>query len=355
MTDTAAADLAADLQAWEDDHQASRSPSVGPSDVATCRRQLQYRLTGTPADDDHDDDPSMAVAGSLLHLAVAHVRKLAHPEALVEASVTVPGLERPGTVDYYVDGVVDDLKTHGCRAFDKATERGELRDDHHDQALVYALGLEDAGHPVHTVQVTYYDRCRGGILRLSVPYDRERALRAVMRLHAVLDAVEEGRELPRDERHPRTTACERCPFTRRCWELDVPPAEGPGPLTTHAELLAERELADPLPDDLAELARERLQLAAQLEELEERKREADQRLRGWQGATFTDAGGKLRRVAWTNPAAPGTVDDGKAAAELLRQLGHAVPQTTGRATSAALYLRPVTVKAPRKRAPKLEG
>lgn len=355
MTETEL-DLTTELQAWEDQVQGDRDPTAGPSDASRCRRELGYRLLGTDADLEYDDDKSAATTGSLLHLAVAAVRQLMLPAADVELAVAVPGLEREGRLDAYLDGVVDDLKTQGCHGWDRTNAEGVMREKDRGQLGIYALGLEAAGKPVHTLQASYLNRCTGASWTARVPFDRDHAMAALMRLHAVLDAADAGKLMPRDEPHPRAKACTLCPFRRRCWELDSAPAEGPGPLTDTDELDRwQSSASDELPASLAELARRRMELHAQLEELEDAKRAADQQLRGWQGATFTDAAGITRRVAWTNPSAPGQVDDGKAAAELLRELGVDVPQTTGRATSAALHLRTLPKAKGRKAATKLEG
>lgn len=365
MTDTdQLPDLADTLELWEQLHQDDRDPSAGPSDVGRCRRQTGYRVLRTEPDDEYEDDRSAAVAGSLVHLAVATVRAKLYPAALVEHPVRAPGLEREGTLDAYAGGIVDDVKSASCHVWDRIVGSGQPRPGDLDQLGLYALGLEDAGHQVTELTVSYYNRCTGTVWTTRTPWttdQRRAALAGLFRLHAVLDAADAGKLLPRDQPHPGTRTCELCPFRRRCWELDSQPAEHVGPHTAYAETAAERleaiaamddderaAVEDYLPPPLEEAARRHLELGELQQQLEDERRAIAQQLRGWQDARLTDAAGVVRRVAWTRPGPSRMVDDTEAAAELLRQLGHDVPQKQSKPTSAALYLRPLPKTKPRK-------
>lgn len=295
--------LTDDLQAYEDSDP--HAPGIGPSDSDRCRRQVGYRVTETPMDRPEDATlVRMAWIGTALHDHVARARQHSHPTWLVEGKVQPPGLDRPGTVDAYLDdlGNVDDIKTKTGRGYEAILTRGRAYDGDRKQSNVYALALEDAGHVVKTCSVTYVDReGRHDPFVDCWTYDREEALAALAALHALADAIDAGADLPRDGRGPDTgRPCDTCPWIATCWELDSLP-EG---YTAQSAYLAPTEVAD---------------AAETLRKLREEKRaitEAEDylklQLQGHSGATFTDEDGVQRQVKWSRGSRTGGQLDSKA-------------------------------------------
>lgn len=281
-----------------------RPPGVTVSDVGRCRRQVSYRETGTEADADYVDDKLAAILGTAIHKVVAEARRRRHPSWLVEERVNVPGLPRQGVLDAYDDERrrVDDLKTKSGRAMERMLARGRAEDNDRDQANVYALAVEDElGLPVELVTITYLNREGVGDDDASErlwtdewTYDRAEALDALAKLHAVQDGLDAGELLPRDGRNPDAWPCNRCPFRRRCWDLEKVPA-GYTALSWQAA-----------PEEVQAAARELVVVKARLAQLQEREDELRATVVGHGGETFEDAEGQVRRIAWTRGSPPGT-------------------------------------------------
>lgn len=321
VSDTLAARLVAtfvaDLQALE---QADPHPAgIGPSDVGNCRRQVAYRVRGvTP---DRKEDAGLrrhAWIGTALHAHVAQARSLSHPTWQVEAKQQAPGMERPGTVDAYMDDLrnVDDIKSKSGRGMDAILSRGRAYDSDREQVSIYALAVEHAsGVAPLTCSVTYVDR--QGYLDPFVDcwtYDRAEALRALAKLHALQDAIDAGEELPRDGRGPDTgRPCDTCRWIKTCWQLDKVP-EG---YTAQSAYLAPEEVADAA-DQLRRLRAEKAELDAAIEYL---------RLQvvGHDGAEFVDSDGIRRRVKWSSGSRRGGALDSKAVRERYAALSEDVP------------------------------
>lgn len=312
----------ADLAAYEAAHP--HPAGIGPSDIGECPRRVFYRVTGTPQDREEAAIlRATAWLGAAVHQAIAEARKHAHPTWLVEQPVTVPGMERPGTCDAYMDDLrnVDDVKTKSGRGFDAILGRGKAYDSDVEQTELYALGLEDAGHEVATCSVTYVDRNgyqregEHGVFVDSWSYDRKRALRAVGRLNALQDAVDDGVVPARAGGGPGTgRPCDSCPWIKTCWNLDKVP-EG---YTAQSAFLAPAEVAE---------------AAAQLHALRQEASEIDKaqdylklQLQGHGGAVFTDHEGIQRRVSYSKGSSTGGALAQKEAAKLLEQAGLPVPR-----------------------------
>lgn len=199
---------------------------VGPSDIGTCRRAIMYRENPPEGYEPLPEEKTAAVVGSILHEGVATAlrrRRRGRRHRLIEAEVYVPGFDVPGHLDLYERPIarISDWKFIGDYAWENEIADGPREDDL-DQMMVYGLGLEDAGEPVREVRVVYVRRARPKEIEEFVrPYDRERALAAVDRLHAIIDALDDGRELPRDRQGPDFDGiCRGCAARADCWDLD---------------------------------------------------------------------------------------------------------------------------------------
>lgn len=300
---------------------------VGPSDIGRCPAQVAFRVREVEPDRPEDRDLiRKAALGKAIHAAVAEARKLAHPDWLVEVQVQPPGLSRPGTVDAYMTdlGVVDDVKTKSERGFDAILGRGKAYDEDRDQTNVYALAIEDMGHPVKTCSVTYVERSGNRPPFVdSWTYDREEAMGALMRLHALEDAIESGGELPRTGRGPELgRPCDTCRWPTKCWGVV------PAGYSTQSYTLA--------PPQVAEAGTDLVTLKKQRDAIEEAIEFRRAQLQGHNGAVFTDDEGIVRKVAWTKPGPPKQVTDADAAADLLKSHDLPVPTKPGRASAPQL-------------------
>lgn len=198
---------------------------VGPSDSGKCRKQIEYRERPPEGFEPVEVDRSAAYEGTILHDGITRARRVRYPWREFGVVVHVPGFDVPGEADEYdpVLGIVTDYKTAGTWKWDRLGERGPAEGEW-DQVYEYGLALEDAGRRVEYVELHYYNRENfRDPERFRRPYSRERALAAVAPLLAVLDDLDAGRELPRDEPGPTTSAlCAiYCPAVRECWGVEL--------------------------------------------------------------------------------------------------------------------------------------
>lgn len=198
---------------------------VGPSDVSSCRKQIEYREN--PPEDYVPDpvDKGAAYVGTMIHEGLAGVRRLLYPWCEIEREIHVPGLDTPGHADVWdpIAMRVEDDKSAGEWVWERLREGA--REDDFDQAMLYGLGLEEEGLEVLTVRVNYIRRADGDVEQFERPYERTHALRVLNGLHAILDDLVDGRELPRDREGPTNDPiCARyCPAVRHCWQVDTVP------------------------------------------------------------------------------------------------------------------------------------
>jgi hypothetical protein len=224
--------------------------SLGPSSAGRCRRAIWY-LNLPPADLARAyTDRAKADLGDMLHEeAVRRLRSL-YPWRQHERWVTVKGLDRPGRIDSWdpITGTVDDLKTHGKWVANKVDAEGPPLEAW-EQAAMYAKALEDDGHPVRWLRLTYIHRDpntfepieRGPFRRPYDPEFAEAALQKLLEIASHLDMVHSMNEalrestgdpdayvdpeelgvLPRDREGPSSDQiCQNCEFRRHCWKQD---------------------------------------------------------------------------------------------------------------------------------------
>lgn len=230
------ADPHAVLRAWDASRDRSRKTQqaraagtwgVGPSDLSACQRAVWYR-ENPPKGYVPDEVPVAAAAlGTFIHDGYTDARKLAFPWRVFNHKVTIPGTDATGTLDEWdpVLGRVTDYKTAGYYKWAKVAAgppQGEW-----DQVLAYAMALMAEGHEIREVEILVINRENGQIESHLRNFEYMLGLAAVSELHAILDALDEGRELPRirggDTLLGPTvdTLCrDYCPAVRHCWNLD---------------------------------------------------------------------------------------------------------------------------------------
>lgn len=207
--------------------------SVGPSDFSSCLKAIEYRERPPEGYEPQPVDKAAANIGTLIHNAYTASRRRRYPWRKFDVTAHVPGLDRPGKIDEWdpIIGRVTDYKTKGDYAWEKLGKEG-VPDADWKQTRAYGLALEDAGETVVDLEIIAINRENGRSERFIRAYSREQALRDVGELHAILDALDAGRPLPRvragDELlGPTVNAlCARyCPAVRHCWDLPNVPEE----------------------------------------------------------------------------------------------------------------------------------
>lgn len=231
---------------------------VGPSDLSSCRRAVQYRER--PPEDlvTNEVDKSAAYLGTMVDEGYKRARRRRYPWRRFSTGrkpfhVVIPGLDSPGEPDEYdpIIGRVTDYKTAGEWVWERIGKLGPFP-DMWDQTLLYALGLDDAGEKVVEVEVIVVNLSghdNGTSETFRRPYRRQEALVALARLHALLDGLDAGGDLPRDREGPSVDPiCARyCPFRDYCWQVPAAEAAGRSPesyVLTRDDAAVEATLAE---------------------------------------------------------------------------------------------------------------
>jgi hypothetical protein len=205
---------------------------VGPSDLSACEKAIEFRENPPEGHVPIDIDKSAAILGTLTHESVTKARKARYPWRMFKVGVPVPGLDVPGEADEFDPHVamVTDYKTAGRWRWDKVGKEGPAEYDW-EQLLLYGLGLEDAGLHVEWLELLFISRESGQWEPFRRRYSREAALRTLTRLLAIVEALDEGRPLPRrragdDLLGPTVNGlcASHCPHVKTCWGLDEVPA-----------------------------------------------------------------------------------------------------------------------------------
>jgi hypothetical protein len=230
MRDAAAADRAARPHtdpgpgAWR----------LGPSDYLKCRMAIWYanqpreglRLAPT--------DESAARAGQLLEDSWVAVQQQRYPWREYQVEVRLDGIDRPGRMDIYdpITATVDDCKSLSEGRWEQLMAAGPF-DDHIGQVMLYALGLEAAGRPVHRVSLTYVNRSDIRSQRFTWPWDddsRKLAEQALDWLLAQATMLDLGIQPDRDRSGPSTDPiCRNCRYRLECWNIEQAQARGRSP------------------------------------------------------------------------------------------------------------------------------
>lgn len=205
--------------------------SIGASDTDTCPRRIWYRNT-PPADyTPGPTDKRAADAGTMLHREITRRVLTVCPWYEHDVKVRIAGLDRDSEADLYdpIAGDLIDVKTAGRWKWEQIGDHGPEVETW-DQALLYALALEESGRYVANVKLWYYNREQG----LSEPFTRvwddaarKQANAARERLLGYATALDMGAELPRfEDASPRHPICSRCEALRHCWSLDAAAVTG---------------------------------------------------------------------------------------------------------------------------------
>jgi hypothetical protein len=213
--------------------------SVGPSDIGTCRRAIQYRELIRMGKLDIDLDPvdeSAAAIGNLIHDAYGRARKRRFPHRLYEFPVHIPGLDRPGRMDEYdpISGEGVDYKTMGERAWEWLGDFGP-KEEFWKQLAIYLLGvhLDDRipGRP-RTMRIIAIRRSDGDVEgEFTRPWDEAYARKALGELMSINVQLKWGEDLPRDGSGPTKDPICRdwCRFKSHCWDVKAAAAAGRSP------------------------------------------------------------------------------------------------------------------------------
>ena len=206
--------------------------SVRPSDLRSCRKQIEYREA--PPEDyvPVETDQHAAWMGGIIHEEVARRRALVYPWRLYEAEVNVPGSDRPYRYDEYdpITGVLYEIKTAGSWRWDKTEDQGP-DEKWIDQAMLYAYLLIQLGYTVTEIVLLVINRENGKSEPYPIPYDEARALATLAWIAKVATEIELGVPQPRDEPGPSTSkmCAQLCPARRHCWNMDEAEALGRSP------------------------------------------------------------------------------------------------------------------------------
>lgn len=209
------------LLRWDQRRPRSQQAEVGMSELGGCRRQVGYRLAGTPPT--NVSSSVQAVLGTAIHAAVEQVfRELQDAgeipaEDLVEHRVEFAGI--PGTVDRYVaaTATVEDTKTTSSRWLEHIKVNGPPR-SHLWQISGYAAALIHEGRKVRRLVINYIARDTGEEWRWEGPFQPAVVAEALTWLADVRDT--ELEMLPR-EYMPDSPFCGHCAFFDLCWEGGV--------------------------------------------------------------------------------------------------------------------------------------
>lgn len=207
------------------DARAEGTFGVGPSDLAECRKRIEYRERPPDGYEPDPSDKSAAFLGTMIHDGYTAARRARYPDRRFGFKVAILGIPRPGEVDEYSRFLarVTDYASAGEYRWERVGKYGP-EEDKWDQAFTYGLAIEDAGEPVREIELIYVRRSTGETETFRRPYSRQAAMRALARLHAILDALEAGTPLPRDREGPTLDArCAGCEAVRHCWQLDAVP------------------------------------------------------------------------------------------------------------------------------------
>ena len=203
--------------------------SIGASDTGTCPRRIWYRNT-PPADMFWSIvDKREARAGTMIHKAITERIKALYYWRQFDLPVQIEGLDRKSEIDDYdpVTGALTDYKTAGKWKWQRVGDFGPP-DSEWEQVMLYGLAMEEAGHLVTKVRLTYYNRENG---HTEEPFIREWdddarkiAEAARDRLMSYAGGLDAGVVLPRFEgAHLDHPLCGRCEAREHCW--NVPEAQ----------------------------------------------------------------------------------------------------------------------------------
>lgn len=211
--------------------------SVGPSDLSGCKKAVEFRERPPEGHVPIPLAKDAAAIGTMLHEEYTRARRRRYPWRRFKVTVTVPGMDRPGEADEvdFIIGRVTDYKSAGDWKWDQVGKHGPPLSEWR-QVATYAFGLAEAGQlDPHDLEIVYINREKGTTERFVKPYVRALAIEAVAELHGILNALDEGRPLPREMAGEELMGpsvngiCARfCPHVVTCWNLlQVPPDRSP--------------------------------------------------------------------------------------------------------------------------------
>lgn len=216
---------------WEKS-QRDKQRLIGPSLAGSpCARCVAAGLLGVT--EQSDTYRLASSVGTAIHEFIeARIRRI-RPNALLEQKNVIGELPGYGVIagstDCYMDGRVYDWKSTTRAKLDlylahrdvtkvDPTASSSVRQAQHTlltyrgQTLLYGLGWERAGYPVHDLGLGFV--VRAGLTRRDIddivfPYDSEKAHQMWGRLEKIWAALTSGRELDTIASSPGCYTCER--------------------------------------------------------------------------------------------------------------------------------------------------
>lgn len=258
--------------------------SIGASDAGTCPRKIQYR--NSPPEDftAAPEDQREARMGSIIHAEAVRRLAVLYPWRLFEQPVKIVGLDRDSKYDSYdpVTGEVEDIKTAGDWRWDQLGVEGPA-EEVWEQVSLYGLALEDEGHPVTTLKVSYIKRCNGHDEVFTRPYERAYAEKARDRLTGYATALDLGLDLPKTGTGPSNDAlCRRCFARLHCWNIEAAASAGRSPESF--TVLG----ANPADEDVIWAIAEKVDAAAERLAAEKREEQAKTLMKGIEPGRYGD-------------------------------------------------------------------
>lgn len=344
--------LADEVKAYEVRRPRTGQRYLGASAVYGCRRQSQYRITGTEPSDPEAGNPMPTWLGTAIHKGIERTRKALYPERQYELRLPLPwasvaecescgalGVQLAeawcenkshhpySTCDEYdpVGKRVQDYKSTGTRGFDRREQAEEPDTAHKGQVDLYAYLLTIQGYEVQWCSILYIDRENGRTVEYEWPFDLDEGREAATWLIGVQTSIlEHGVEQPRDRKGPGLDpiCTDWCQFKSVCWNLPtLPPGFTPQSATVKHDAEVEEWAA------VYDEAR------AQANKWGARKKEAAAYLSGFRGTYGRWFVGRNRDTP------PQPVLDAEAAVALLTEHGLDVPTVLDNGRAGALQVK----------------
>lgn len=208
--------------------------SIGASDAGACPKRIWYR--NTPPEDYTPavTDGRAARLGTMLHEEITRQMMALYPWRQFKVLVQIEGLDRQSEIDSYdpLTGEIEDYKSAGDWKWDYLGNDGPDQETW-EQVLLYALAMEEQGHRITRLRLSYIKRENGHDETFLREWDAEaraEAEAARQRLLGYAAVLDMGGDLPRTRSGPSTDPlCRLCEARVHCWNMTEAKAAGRSP------------------------------------------------------------------------------------------------------------------------------